>query len=157
MVTYQFSLVRNQANTNQTLLDKAKTHFEIQQFDEALHALETLIERGPPPSILQEAYFLQAAILRTTNQEKNAASIMEQLLDEFPMSPLANETRLLLGQLYMTLEEPDRAQRVLQQIFDYSSNPAIRQEALAQIRQVHIKLGNHLAAIKAGLGRDRPR
>ena len=99
-------VAQQQDFSNQTLLDKAKTNFEIQEFDTALDALESLIEREPPSAILQEAYFLQAAILRTTNQESEAASIMEQLLDEFPMSPLANETRLLLGQLYLNLEKP---------------------------------------------------
>ena len=144
-------IARQHGHTNQTLLDTAKTNFEIQEFDEALSTLEILIEKGPPPPILQEAYFLQAAILRTTNQEQSAASIMEQLLDEFPMSSLANETRLLLGQLYLGLEQPDRAQAVLQQIFDFSSDPAIRQEALGQIRDAYMTQGNNVAAIKATL------
>ena len=116
-------VVQQQDYTNQTLLDKAKTNFEIQEFDSALATIEALIEREPPASILQEAYFLQAAILRTTNQERGAASIMEQLLDEFPMSPLANETRLLLGQLYMNLEKPERAVKVLQRVFDFLPIP----------------------------------
>ncbi len=144
-------VARKQPPANQTLLDRAKTRFEIQEFDDALSLLEQLIENGPPPSLLQEAYFLQAAILRTTNQERSATSIMEQLLDEFPMSPLANETRLLLGQLYLTLEQADQAQNVLQQIFDFSADPAIRQAALRQIREVYIVQGNHVAAIKAAL------
>ncbi|GJL65046.1 MAG: hypothetical protein NPIRA05_00170 [Nitrospirales bacterium] len=144
-------VAQQQRYSDQTLLDKAKTNFEIQEFDEALSTLESLIDRLPPPSILQEAYFLQAAILRTTNQEQSAASIMEQLLDEFPMSPLANETRLLLGQLYLTLEQPERAITVLQQVFNFSANPAIRQEALSQLREAHITQGQNVEAIKAGL------
>ncbi|GJL62343.1 MAG: hypothetical protein NPIRA04_09970 [Nitrospirales bacterium] len=144
-------VAQQQRYSNQTLLDKAKTNFEIQEFDEALSTLESLIDRQPPPEILQEAYFLQAAILRTTNQEQSAASIMEQLLDEFPMSPLANETRLLLGQLYLTLEQPERAITVLQQVFNFSASPALRQEALSQMRDAHIKQGQNVEAIKAAL------
>ncbi|WP_454064582.1 penicillin-binding protein activator [Candidatus Nitrospira salsa] len=144
-------VAQQQRYSDQTLLDKAKTNFEIQEFDEALSTLESLIDRQPPPSILQEAYFLQAAILRTTNQEQSAASIMEQLLDEFPMSPLANETRLLLGQLYLTLEQPERAITVLQQVFNFSASPALRQDALSQMRDAHIKQGQNVEAIKAAL------
>jgi len=144
-------VAQQQRYSDQTLLDKAKTNFEIQEIDEALSTLESLIDRQPPPSILQEAYFLQAAILRTTNQEQSAASIMEQLLDEFPMSPLANETRLLLGQLYLTLEQPERAITVLQQVFNFSASPALRQDALSQMRDAHIKQGQNVEAIKAAL------
>ncbi len=153
--TYDFPspilVAETQSYTNQTLLDKAKTNFEIQEFDDALETLESLIEREPPPSILQEAYFLQAAILRTTNKEASAASIMEQLLDEFPMSPLANETRLLLGQLYLKLEQPERAQTVLRQVFDFSTDPALRQEALSQLREAYITQGQNVDAIKTAL------
>ncbi|MGB0909383.1 MAG: penicillin-binding protein activator [Nitrospirales bacterium] len=144
-------VARKQSNTNQTLLDRAKTRFELQEFKAALRFLEQLIENGPPPALLQEAYFLQAAILRSTNQERSAATIMEQLLDEFPMSPLANETRLLLGQLYLSLEQPDRAQTVLSQVFDFSADAEIRQEALSQIREVYIAQGHHVEAIQSAL------
>ncbi|GJL53557.1 MAG: hypothetical protein NPIRA02_06890 [Nitrospirales bacterium] len=144
-------VAQQQSYSDQTLLDKAKTNFEIQEFDEALSTLESLIDRQPPPSILQEAYFLQAAILRTTNHEQSAASIMEQLLDEFPMSPLANETRLLLGQLYLTLEQPERALTVLQQVFNFAASPGIRQEALSQLREAYITQGQHVDAIKSAL------
>ncbi|MCA9470759.1 MAG: penicillin-binding protein activator [Nitrospirales bacterium] len=139
---------QQQDSGNQALLDKAKTSFEIQEFDEALATLESLIEREPSAPLLEEAYFLQAAILRTTNQERGAASIMEQLLDEFPMSPLANETRLLLGQLYLNLEKPERAIKVLQQVFDFSTDPALRQEALEQIREAYVSHEQFVEAIQ---------
>ena len=151
-VGFSPTLVSNQqTEAHQTLLDRAKTLFEIQEFDDALSLLADLIDNGPPPSLLQEAYFLQAAILRTMNKEQSAASIMEQLLDEFPTSPLAHETRLLLGQIYVSLEQLDHAQAVLQQVFDFSADPTIRQEALSQIRDVYIAQGNHVAAIQSAL------
>ena len=129
------------------LLEKAKRLFESHKIEDALTALDEFIEQGPPPPQLQEAYFLQAAALRMNNQERQAASTLEQLLDEFPVAPLGNEARLLLSELYVTLEEPERATVVLKQVLDFSSDPSVRRDALRQIRDIDIARGQNLAAL----------
>lgn len=139
------------ATSDRLLLDKAKRLFESQQFEEALAALEEFIEEGPPPTQLQEAYFLKAAASHMNSQEREAASSLEQLLDEFPDSPLANEARLLLAELYVTLKEPERAARVLQHVLNFSSEPTVRRDALRQMREVQVAQGDTLSAVHTAL------
>jgi len=139
------------AISDRLLLDKAKRLFESQQFEKALAALEEFIEQGPPPTQLQEAYFLKAAALHMTSQEREAASSLEQLLDEFPASPLANEARLLLAGLYVTLKEPERAARVLKNVLNFSSDPTVRRDALRQMREVQVAQGETLHAVHTAL------
>ena len=133
------------------LLDKAKRLFESQQIEDTLLTLEEFIEQGPPPTQLQEAYFLQAAALRMSNQERQAASTLEQLLDQFPVSPLANEARLILSELYVTLEDYERATAVLKNVLDYSSDAGVRRDALRQIREIDVARGQPLNAIHNAL------
>ena len=137
--------------SDRLLLDKAKRLFESQQFDEALAALEEFIEQGPPPTQLQEAYFLKAAALHMNSREREAVSSLEQLLDEFPDSPLANEARLLLAELYVTLKEPERAVRVLTYVLNFSSEPTVRRDALRQIREVQFAQGDALRSVHTAL------
>ena len=133
------------------LLDKAKRLFESQQLDEALAALEEFIDQGPPPSQLQEAYFLQGAALHMNGRDREAASTLEQLLDEFPTSPLANEARLLLAELYVTLKEPGKAALVLKNILTVSADPSLRRDALRQMRQIQAAQGESLSAVHTAL------
>jgi len=137
--------------TNQGLLDKAKRFFEMQQLKDTLTTLEELLERDPPPPILQEAYFLQAITYRMHNQEREAAATLEQLLEEFPVSSLANEARLVLGELYQSLHEYQRAITVLQAVVTLTTNSATRLEALHRLRDVYIMLGEFLPAIQRAL------
>ncbi|UCE63467.1 MAG: penicillin-binding protein activator, partial [Nitrospirota bacterium] len=139
------------ATSDRLLLDKAKRLFESQQLDEALAALEEFIDQGPPPTQLQEAYFLRAAALHMNSREREAASSLEQLLDEFPNSPLANEARLLLAEIYVTLKEPERATRVLAHVLNFSSEPTVRRDALRQMREVQFAQGDALRAVHAAL------
>ena len=137
--------------SDRLLLDKAKRLFESQQFDEALASLDEFIEQGPPPTQLQEAYFLKAAALHMNSQEKEAASSLEQLIDEFPDAPLANEARLLLAELYVALKDPERANRVLKQVLKVSSAPMVRRDALQQMRELQIAQGEILRAVHTAL------
>jgi len=139
------------AITNQELLDKAKRFFEMQQLTDTLSTVEELLERDPPPQLLQEAYFLQAVALRMHNQEREAATTLEQLLEEFPVSSLANEARLVLGELYQSFHEFQRAVTVLQAVVELTTNPANRMEALHRLRDVHIALGQYIPAIQRAL------
>ena len=146
-----FPTIVSPPTQDRLLLDKAKRLFESQQIEDTLSTLEEYIEQGPPPTQLQEAYFLQAAALRMNNQERQAASTLEQLLDQFPVSPLANEARLILSELYVTLEDYERATAVLKKVLDYSSDPSMRRDALRQIREIDVVRGQPLTAIQNAL------
>ena len=139
------------ASEDRTILDKAKTLFELQEIDEALINLENFIEEGPSPLLLQEAYFLQAAALRMKNEEQQAASTLEQFLEEFPTSLLANDARFMLGELYVSLNEPERALTLYKEALNFASDLNTRQEILRQIRQIETNRDHIVPAIKTAL------
>lgn len=133
--------------SDQALLDQAQILLDAHQVDQALDMLEQLMAREPAPTILQQAYFLQAAAFRVNDQIREAASTLEQLLEEFPVSPLAQESRLLLAELYVTLDEPERALSILQDVLTMASDPLIRRDALDRIRAIYRQQGQLVQAV----------
>ncbi|RMH06659.1 MAG: hypothetical protein D6704_06855 [Nitrospirae bacterium] len=132
-------------------LDEAKTLLEHHQEDDALRVLEEILNRSSDPSIMAQAYFLQAAVFRAKGEDHRAAIVLEQLLEEFPTTSIADEARLMLGGLYTTLAHPSKAEAVLRATIELTRDPHTRQEALRLLRDLYDRTGQYTLAIKTAL------
>jgi ABC-type branched-subunit amino acid transport system substrate-binding protein/predicted negative regulator of RcsB-dependent stress response len=138
-------------SSGQITLEQAKAQLEAGKTTRALETVEELIDSLPPPEILQEAYFLQATILKQTAQISEAISVVRQLLEEFPFSPVTNPARILLAELYSYNKEYSQALTQLYQALDYAADQEIRRTLFQRIRQAELDNGNPLGAVKAAL------
>lgn len=136
---------------NHITLEQAKAQLEAGESTQALETIEELIDSLPPPEILQDAYFLQATILKEQAQIPEAISVMRQLLEEFPFSTNTNPSRLLLAELYSENEEYSQALLQLYQALDYAADQELRRTLFQRIRQAELDNGHPLGAVKAAL------
>ncbi|MDH5563602.1 MAG: penicillin-binding protein activator [Nitrospirota bacterium] len=132
-------------------LEQARAELEAGRTTPALKTVEELIDLLPPPEILQEAYFLQATILKGDGEIEEALSVLKQLLEEFPFSPVTNSARIMLAELYSQKEEYAQALTQLSQALDYAPDQETRQTLFQLIRQAELGNGNPLGAVKAAL------
>ena len=132
-------------------LEQARAELESGRTTQALKTVEKLIDLLPPPEILQEAYFLQAAILKNDGEIEEALSVLKQLLEEFPFSPVTNSARIMLAELYSQKEEYAQALTQLSQALDYAADQETRKTLFQLIRQAELGNGNPLGAVKAAL------
>ena len=136
---------------SQMTLEQAKVQFEAGKTTQALEMVEELIDSLPPPEILQEAYFLQATILKQNGEIEEAISVVRQLLEEFPFSPVTNPARILIAELYSHKKEYSQALTELYQALDYAGDQELRRTLFQRIRQAELDNGNPLGAVKATL------
>lgn len=69
------------------LLGIAKCHFDRERFDEALRALNTLLERYPKSDAAPEAIYLRGVSLyKSTHNPKPLRAAYEKLQQEYPSS-----------------------------------------------------------------------
>ena len=134
-----------------TTLEQAKAQWEAGQTTQALETVEELIDSLPPPEVLQQAYFLQATILKHDAQIKEALSVLRQLLEEFPFSTVTNSARVLMAELFAHNKEYSQALTQLYQTLDYANDLDLRQTLFQRIRQAELDDGNPLGAVKAAL------
>lgn len=134
-----------------TTLEQAKAQWEAGQTTQALETVEELIDSLPPPEVLQQAYFLQATILKHDAQIKEALSVLRQLLEEFPFSTVTNPARVLMAELFVHNQEYSQALIQLYQTLDYATDLELRQTLFQRIRQAELDDGNPLGAVKAAL------
>ena len=134
-----------------TTLEQAKAQWEAGQTTQALETVEELIDSLPPPEVLQQAYFLQATILKHDAQIKEALSVLRQLLEEFPFSTVTNSARVLMAELFAQNKEYSQALTQLYQTLDYATDLELRQTLFQRIRQAELDDGNPLGAVKAAL------
>jgi outer membrane PBP1 activator LpoA protein len=132
-------------------LEQAKAQLEAGKTTAALETVEELIDSLPPPEILQEAYFLQATILKQNAQIAEAISVVRQLLEEFPFSPVTNPARILIAELYSHNKEYSQALTQLYQALDYAADQEMRRTLFQRIRQAELDNDNPLGAVKAAL------
>ncbi|MFA9562099.1 MAG: hypothetical protein ACERKU_07170, partial [Nitrospirota bacterium] len=132
-------------------LEQAKAQLEAGKTTAALETVEELIDSLPPPEILQEAYFLQATILKQNAEIAEAISVVRQLLEEFPFSPVTNPARILIAELYSQNKEYSQALTQLYQALDYAADQELRRTLFQRIRQAELDNGNPLGAVKAAL------
>jgi outer membrane PBP1 activator LpoA protein len=132
-------------------LEQAKSQLEAGKTARALETVEELIDSFPPPEILQEAYFLQATILKQNAQIAEAISVVRQLLEEFPFSPVTNPARILIAELYSHNKEYSQALTQLYQALDYAADQELRRTLFQRIRQAELDNSNPLGAVKAAL------
>jgi ABC-type branched-subunit amino acid transport system substrate-binding protein len=135
----------------QMTLEQAKAQLEAGKTTAALETVEELIDSLPPPEILQEAYFLQATILKQNAQIAEAISVVRQLLEEFPFSPVTNPARILIAELYSHNKEYSQALTQLYQALDYAADQEMRRTLFQRIRQAELDNDNPLGAVKAAL------
>ena len=134
-----------------TMLEQAKARLNANKLTNALEILEELIDSLPPPTILQEAYLLQATALKKDNQHPEALSVLKQLLEEFPFSPVTNSARVLMAELYLELKDPEQALTQLYLALDYAADQELRRNLFQLIRQAELDNHNPLGAVKAAL------
>ncbi len=134
-----------------TMLEQAKARLNANKLTNALEILEELIDSLPPPTILQEAYLLQATALKKDNQHPEALSVLKQLLEEFPFSPASNSARVLMAELYLELKDPEQALTQLYLALDYAADQELRRNLFQLIRQAELDNNNPLGAVKAAL------
>jgi ABC-type branched-subunit amino acid transport system substrate-binding protein len=132
-------------------LEQAKAQLEAGKTTAALETVEELIDSLPLPEILQEAYFLQATILKQNAQIAEAISVVRQLLEEFPFSPVTNPARILIAELYSHNKEYSQALTQLYQALDYAADQEMRRTLFQRIRQAELDNDNPLGAVKAAL------
>lgn len=137
--------------TAQVNLGQAKALFEQNQLEESLSLIEDLIEQSPQSPHLDQAYFLEAAVLRALGQDNQATISLEHLIHEFPTSPLLDDARLILGALYLGTDQSDRALEVLNDSLILSSDPATHREARHLMREVYERNGDFPKAIQITL------
>jgi ABC-type branched-subunit amino acid transport system substrate-binding protein len=135
----------------QMTLEQAKAEFEAGKTTAALETVEELLDSLPPPVILQEAYYLQATILKQNGEIEEAISVVRQLLEEFPFSPITNPARILIAELYSHNKEYSQALTELYQALDYAADQELRRTLFQRIRQAELDNGNPLGAVKATL------
>ncbi len=138
-------------SSGQISLEQAKAQLEIEQTTQALETVEELIDSLPPPEVLQEAYFLQAMILKQDDQIGEALNVLRQLLEEFPFSPVTNPARMLIAELYSRTQEYSQALTQLYQALDYAADQELRRTLFQHIRHTELDNGNPLGAVKAAL------
>jgi ABC-type branched-subunit amino acid transport system substrate-binding protein len=136
---------------DQMTLEQAKAQLEAGKTTAALETVEELIDSLPLPEILQEAYFLQATILKQNAQIAEAISVVRQLLEEFPFSPVTNPARILIAELYSHNKEYSQALTQLYQALDYAADQEMRRTLFQRIRQAELDNDNPLGAVKAAL------
>ena len=139
------------ASPGPSTLEQAQAQLKTGRTTQALKIIEELIDRLPPPEILQDAYFLQATILKQEGQIAEAINVLRQLLEEFPFSPVTNSARILLAELYSQKQEYAQALTQLSQALDYAADQKTRQTLYQLIRQAELGNGNPLGAVKAAL------
>lgn len=132
-------------------LEQAKAQFESGKTTQALETVEELIDSLPSPGILQEAYFLQATILKQDAQIMEALTVVRQLLEEFPFSPVTNPARVLMAELYSHNQDYSQALLQLYKALDYAADQELRRTLFQRIRQAELENGNPLGAVKAAL------
>ena len=138
-------------SSGQMTLEQAKAQLEAGKTTAALETVEELIDSLPLPEILQEAYFLQATILKQNAQIAEAISVVRQLLEEFPFSPVTNPARILIAELYSHNKEYSQALTQLYQALDYAADQEMRRTLFQRIRQAELDNDNPLGAVKAAL------
>ena len=152
MTTLMTPLLSVAAETSPaTMLEQAKARLNANKLTNALEILEELIDSLPPPTILQEAYLLQATALKKDNQHPEALSVLKQLLEEFPFSPVSNSARVLMAELYLELKDPEQALTQLYLALDYAADQELRRNLFQLIRQAELNNNNPLGAVKAAL------
>ena len=138
-------------SSGQKTIEQAQVQLESGKTIQALETVEELIDSLPPPEILQEAYFLQATILKHDAQIAEALNVVKQLLEEFPFSPVTNPARVLIAELYSHNQEYSQALTQLYQALDYAADQDLRRTLFQRIRQAELDNGNPLGAVKAAL------
>ncbi len=134
-----------------TALEKAKARFAANKLTNTLEILEELIDSLPPPTILQEAYLLQATALKKDDQHAEALSVLKQLLEEFPFSSVTNSARVLMAELYLEQKDPEQALTQLYLALDYAADQELRRNLYQLIRQAELDNENPLGAVNAAL------
>ena len=146
------STVASAAMSSQaTALEQAKTNLEAGKTTKTINILEELIDSLPPPTILQEAYLLQAQAHKRRKEIPEALSVLQQLLEEFPFSPVTNPARILLAELSIETKDYAQALSELYLALDYATDQDSRRNVLQLIRQAELENDNPLGAVKAGL------
>jgi len=139
------------ASTSSSTLEQAQAQLEAGHTIQALKTVEELIDILPPPEILQEAYFLQATILKQDGQIAEAINVLKQLLEEFPFSAVTHSARVLLAELYSHNQEYSQALTQLHQALDYAADQKTRRTLFQHIRQAELGNRNPLGAVEAAL------
>ena len=104
-------------------LNLAKSHYSLNNLDQTLAELDTLLEKSPPADGVFEAKVLKANVFMTLKRLPEAATLWQEILNEFPERSKKENVAMNLVVCYEESKELGKAIDVLEKMRADYPNP----------------------------------
>jgi tetratricopeptide (TPR) repeat protein len=104
-------------------LNLAKSHFQLNNIDQALNEIDVLLAHSKFPAEVFEAKVLKATTLIAAKRQSEAAQLWEELLKEFPEKSQKENVALNLVVCYEDMNEFGKAIEVLERMSATDAHP----------------------------------